>query len=95
MSTLITIYKTTKAAVAAMPMQRDEQMRGPQAAATVAVRAELVKSGQDAVTATKNAADLCWRIETGKPMPVWVDEMGNQTAASRAYDRACEASRNI
>ena len=83
---LITIYRETKATVNAAPMRLDTQMRGPQAAATFAVASELIAAGMDRGEAFKSAADLCWRIETGKPMPAWIDEMGNQTAASRAYD---------
>ena len=37
------------------------------------------------------AADLCWEIETGGPEPAWVDEAGEQTEASREWDRGFES----
>jgi hypothetical protein len=45
----------------------------------------------DKMKAFSASTDICWRSETGKPMPAWLDEMGNQTAASRAYDRGFDA----
>lgn len=57
-----------------------------------AARAE----GQDQVSACNalmaagltldQAADLCWRIETGKPAPAWLDEAGRPTAAAREWE---------
>jgi hypothetical protein len=37
-----------------------------------------------------DAAEMCWQIETGKPMPKWQHEDGSPTDAALAWDRgAC------
>lgn len=49
---------------------------------------------QYGITAAQ-AADLCWRIETGKPMPAWASAKPGDavdTRAVAAYHRAAERS---
>lgn len=40
----------------------------------------------------EQVADLCWRVETGKPAPKWLHEDGTQTQASKDWDRGFEKS---